>query len=463
VKKIKNLIFLPARSKSKRVYDKNVRTLCGKPLLYYQLTEATKIKNKHVVLSTDSKKYYNLGKNFYKKLILHNRPKKLSGDKIKTESAVLDYLKLAEKKKIIYQNVIILQITSPLNEARFIERGIKKLEKNKKLNSIATYTEDKSFFLDQVDKELFNRDMTQFKKPRKKETGNFWITKIDCFKKKSNRLVTPVGLLKVPKELSYEIDDNLDIKIISALLESKVYEKENLYFKKRKVILKDTYNATIDPDGIKRNMLSDLERNKKILRCKNEINFINAIPNKKNKLKFLDLGCGPGHVGYAISKRFEKYGIDTSRRACNLALKYYNKIYCGTVEKKLLEKNFFDVVLCYHTIEHVQDPISMIKHVNKIMKPGGHLIIGTPDFDCAMARRYKKKFRLLSDPTHISLFSNDGLSKLLEHNGFTINYKDFPYFDESHFNKKDLMRVFDTSKVSPPFYGNILTFYCTKN
>ena len=210
-------------------------------------------------------------------------------------------------------------------------------------------------------------------------------------------------------------------------------------------------------------MLSDLERGKKILRCKNEINFINAIPNKKNKLKFLDLGCGPGHVGYAISKRFEKYGIDTSRRACNLALKNYDKLYCGTVEKKLLKKNFFDVVFCYHTIEHVQDPISMIKHVNKIIKPGGHLIIGTPDFDCAMARRYKKKFRLLSDPTHISLFSNDGLSKLLEHNGFTINYKDFPYFNESHFNKKDLMRVFDTSKVSPPFYGNILTFYCTKN
>ena len=53
-----------------------------------------------------------------------------------------------------------------------------------KLNSIATYTEDKSFFLDQVDKELLNREMTQFKKPRKKETGCFWVTRIDCFKKK---------------------------------------------------------------------------------------------------------------------------------------------------------------------------------------------------------------------------------------------------------------------------------------
>ena len=35
-------------------------------------------------------------------MILHNRPKKLSGDKTKTEDAVLHYLKLSEKKKIIY-------------------------------------------------------------------------------------------------------------------------------------------------------------------------------------------------------------------------------------------------------------------------------------------------------------------------------------------------------------------------
>ena len=57
MEKIKNLIFIPARSKSKRVFDKNVRTLCGKPLLYYQLTEATKIKNKHLYISIIPSKF----------------------------------------------------------------------------------------------------------------------------------------------------------------------------------------------------------------------------------------------------------------------------------------------------------------------------------------------------------------------------------------------------------------------
>ncbi len=463
MKKIKNLIFIPLRSKSKRIIDKNIRQLCGKPLFYYQLKEAAKIKNKHIVISTDSKKYFNLCKYFYKNLIFHKRPEKLSGDKVKTEDAVLHYINKTEKKKITYENLIILQVTSPLNEVKYINKGIKKLTQNKKLNSIATYVEDKSFFLDEVDSELLKREMTQSKKPKKKETGCFWITKINSFKKHINRLVEPVGLVKIPKELSLEIDEEIDVKLITAILERKVYEDQNLYFKKRKIILNDHYDVTLDPDGVKRDMLSDLERDKKILRCKMEINFINAIVKKNNKLKFLDLGCGPGHVGFAISNKFQKHGIDISKRACRLALKHYDKVYCGTIEKKILTENFYDVILCYHTIEHVKDPVSMIKHVNKILKPGGHLIIGTPDFDSAMARRYKKKYRLLSDPTHISLFSNDSLSKLLEHNGFSINFKDFPFFGESHFNKENLMRLFNTSDVSPPFYGNIFTFYCTKN
>ena len=463
MKKIKNLIFIPLRSKSKRILDKNIRELCGKPLLYYQLKEATKIKNKHIVISTDSKKYFSLCKNFYKNLIFHKRPGKLSGDKIKTEDAVFNYINKAERNKISYENLIILQVTSPLNEVKYINKGIKKLTQNRKLNSIATYTEDKSFFLDEVDSELLKREMTQSKKPRKKETGCFWITRINSFKKYKNRLVEPVGLVKVPKELSLEIDEDVDVTIITSILERKVYENENLYFKKRKVILDDHYNVTTDPDGVKRNMLSNLERNKKIIRCKTEIGFINALVKKNKKLKFLDLGCGPGHVGFAISDKFEKHGIDTSKNACKLAFKHYDKVYCGTVEKKILTENFYDVILCYHTIEHVKDPVSMIKHVKKILKPGGHLVIGTPDFDSAMARRYKKKFRLLSDPTHISLFSNDSLSKLLEHNGFSINFKDFPFFEESHFNKENLMRLFNTSDASPPFYGNIFTFYCTKN
>ena len=90
------------------------------------------------------------------------------------------------------------------------------------------------------------------------------------------------------------------------------------------------------------------------------------------------------------------------------------------------------------------------------------LIIATPDFDCAMARKYKEKFRLLHDPTHISLFSNDSLTSLINENGFKIDKKDFPYFESKWFTKDSLLKVFEDDIVSPPFYGNVMTFYCIK-
>ncbi len=69
---------------------------------------------------------------------------------------------------------------------------------------------------------------------------------------------------------------------------------------------------------------------------------------------------------------------------------------------------------------------------------------------------------MLHDPTHISLLSNDSLTTLLDDSGFRIDYKDFPYFESKWFTKDNLLKVLESNIISPPFYGNVMTFYCTK-
>ena len=77
-----------------------------------------------------------------------------------------------------------------------------------------------------------------------------------------------------------------------------------------------------------------------------------------------------------------------------------------------------------------------------------------------MSRFYKKKFRLLHDKTHVSLFSRDSIVRFLNHHGFEILKLDFPYFDTDYFlefNNKNIKDIFNLkNKVSPPFYGNII-------
>ena len=113
-------------------------------------------------------------------------------------------------------------------------------------------------------------------------------------------------------------------------------------------------------------------------------------------------------------------------------------------------------------IQHVKAPIEFVAKISHILKVGGKLVIGTPNFDSAAARRYGSNFRMLSDSTHISLFSENGLRELLVDHGFIVDHIDFPYFETKYFNKNNLERILNKDIVSPPFYGSIMTFYATK-
>ena len=62
---MKNVIFIFARSGSKGLKNKNIKNFNGKPLLYWTIQQAKKIKNiDSIILSTDSKKIATMGKKF---------------------------------------------------------------------------------------------------------------------------------------------------------------------------------------------------------------------------------------------------------------------------------------------------------------------------------------------------------------------------------------------------------------
>ncbi len=97
-----------------------------------------------------------------------------------------------------------------------------------------------------------------------------------------------------------------------------------------------------------------------------------------------------------------------------------------------------------------------------MLKPNGTLILGSPNFDSACARRYGEKYRMLHDATHITLFSRESLDRFLWDHGFFVDRVEFPYFETRYFTTENFERLKDTSAVSPPFYGNIMTFFCRK-
>jgi SAM-dependent methyltransferase len=219
----------------------------------------------------------------------------------------------------------------------------------------------------------------------------------------------------------------------------------------------DTYwSPTTDPDGHSRNRLNEEESRGYLANIRQELKFIEGL--KPGKI--LDIGCGPGWLLSAVDPAWEKYGIEPSRTAGAIAAAHAH-IEIGNFEDAVSDNKAFDLIVMYHVIEHMQNPVDALKSVHSMLYPKGHLILGTPDFDSGAARRYEANYRLLHDPTHISLFSNDSMHRLLRDIGFKIEKVEYPFFDTSYFTRKSLLRLLSPHGISPPFYGNFMTFYCT--
>lgn len=122
---------------------------------------------------------------------------------------------------------------------------------------------------------------------------------------------------------------------------------------------------------------------------------INSLRNRKPDLfelikktgvgdKVLDFGCGPGAHGIACGQNgAEVFLFDISKKMLDVASKRFKlrKIQAWVVlDRKVLRDNTFDVILCTDVLEHVVDPLAILKDFVKWLKIGGtahiHISLG---------------------------------------------------------------------------------------
>lgn len=460
---MKIIAIIPARGGSKGIYLKNIRDVCGKPLIYYQIKNAldSNLIDK-VVLASDSDEILEVGRGLFgNKILLVKRPSEISTGASKTEETLLYVLDQLQES---FDIVVTLEPTNPLNKTEHIDKCIQLLSKNS-CDAVCCGVEDFSFPLEtEKDRQkVLLRPMKVKIHPRIRECGNCWVTKVDALRSTNNRLGTSFEYIIIPKRDSYHLDTEDDWIIIEAMIRQRKLKEPGRYYKTRKREGKfdpDLYDVrywkkVVDPDGIVRDKTK--EKSKRISFCQEEINYINNL--KPGRV--LDVGCGLGFLLSAIKPDWEKYGVEIGEYAAEYAKKY-GTVLCGVLRAAEYESNFFDVVILNHVVEHFQNPIAELIEIKRILKPGGKLILGTPDFGCELAKRFDNNFRLLKDEGHISLFSTISLYGLLTDLFFEVENVSYPFFKTEYFTEENLLRLFDVSKLSPPFCGNVVTFYAYK-
>ncbi|MFA5800902.1 MAG: class I SAM-dependent methyltransferase [Thermoleophilia bacterium] len=138
----------------------------------------------------------------------------------------------------------------------------------------------------------------------------------------------------------------------------------------------------------------------------------------------LDIGGGNGDfLSTMRDLGWQVYGVEPDQHAVKYAKEIYNlELHQGTLENAGFPDSYFDVVTMNHVIEHVHDPVELVRQCGQILKRGGRLVVVTPNVESVGHRLFKQFWRGLEPPRHLHLFSLKTIQQCAEQAGLNIEH-----------------------------------------
>ena len=149
-----------------------------------------------------------------------------------------------------------------------------------------------------------------------------------------------------------------------------------------------------------------------------KIMWLNAQPNGE----LLDVGCGNGSFLAGMKKLgWNVSGVEPDANAAKIAMdRLAVSIAVGTLEKANFSDNSFDAITAHHVIEHMHDPIGFLRESLRLLKPGGKLVVTSPNVASWGHRVFRMSWRELDVPRHLHIFSPQTIRICAEEVGFTV-------------------------------------------
>jgi len=135
--------------------------------------------------------------------------------------------------------------------------------------------------------------------------------------------------------------------------------------------------------------------------------------------RLLEVGCAAGFLlEVAGSRGWEVAGVEMSRHAAEFANKRLGGVVrIGSLEQAQLDSDSFDAAVMLDVIEHVANPVALLREVKRVVKPGGVLLLSAPNVRSLLVRLLGRRwFHFKRD--HVILFSAPTLLRALEAAGF---------------------------------------------
>lgn len=230
----KILALITARSGSKGLPGKNIKELCGKPLLGWPITAArgSKYVDK-VVISTDSQQYADIAVQLGAEAPFL-RPSKLASDTASSFDVVKHVVDFFKNTGKTFDYLVLLEPTSPLTEPIDIDLALERLEKRQSIaDSIIGVSKLESAhpcFNVTVDKKSritpwYTDDFSSAGRRQDLDNiyffeGTLYISKMEALLKHKGFYHERTLAYKVPKWKSFEVDDITDFYCIESIMKN---------------------------------------------------------------------------------------------------------------------------------------------------------------------------------------------------------------------------------------------------
>lgn len=323
-----NIAFIPVRGGSKSIPLKNIKEICGKPLVYWTVKAACYCKYiDKVYVATDSSIIKDTIESFKtdgvisSKLQVIGRSAESASDTASTESAMLEFAAIHD-----FDDIVLIQATSPLLSSEDLDNGFR-IFMTEGTDSVLSVVRQKRFHWD-VDEKGFahptNYDV--FKRPRRQEfkgyfveNGAFYITSKKLLLESKNRVSGNIRLAEMSEDTFFEIDEASDWIVIEALMRKR-QQKEKKDASMIKLFLTDCDGCLTDAGMY----YSEKGDEMKKFNTRDGMGF--AIL-KKNGIK---TGLVTGENVDLNRRRVEKLKIDFYAPGCNDKL-WYTKELCASL------------------------------------------------------------------------------------------------------------------------------------
>lgn len=149
------------------------------------------------------------------------------------------------------------------------------------------------------------------------------------------------------------------------------------------------------------------------------------------KINILDIGCGYGTWCNLINNKskYKVYGLDLNLNKIRYGQNKYKYKFSYFIDKiensDFINKNKekFDIITCWHVLEHVYDPVLFLNNINILLKKNGILLMEVPNEDDELIKLVPEYSKLIHFEDHVNYFTKNTINNL---------------FDKCNLNKKNL-------------------------